>query len=55
MGKQNASLKGAETPLDVTLEKAIELLANRNKKSSTIRTLVKHFVFDGWYLEEKYF
>ena len=42
MGKQNASLKGAETPLDVTLEKAIELLANRNKKSSTIRTLGEH-------------
>ena len=42
MGKQNASLKGAETPLDVTLEKAIELLANRNKKSSTIRTIGEH-------------
>ena len=42
MGKQNASLKGTETPLDVTLEKAIELLANRNKKSSTMRTLGKH-------------
>ena len=42
MVKQNASLKGAETPLDVTLEKAIELLANRNKKSSTIVTLGEH-------------
>ena len=42
MGKQNATLKGAETPLDVTLEKAIELLASRNKKSSTIRTLGEH-------------
>ena len=42
MGKQNATLKGAETPLDITLEKAIDLLANRNKKSSIIRTLGEH-------------
>ena len=42
MGKQNATLKGAETPLDITLEKAIDLLANRNKKSSIMRTLGEH-------------
>ena len=42
MGKQNASLRGAETPLDITLEKAVELLANRNKKSSTLRSLGSH-------------
>jgi len=38
-GKQNASLKGDSTPLDITLEKSLELLANRNKKSSEIRSL----------------
>lgn len=38
-GKQNASLKGEATPLDITIEKSIELLANRNKKSSEIRSL----------------
>ena len=42
MGKQNATIKGAETPLDITLEKAIDLLANRNKKSSIMRTLGEH-------------
>ena len=42
MGKQNASLRGPETPLDITLEKAVELLANRNKKSSTLRSLGSH-------------
>ena len=42
MGKQNASLRGDETPLDITLEKAVELLANRNKKSSTLRSLGSH-------------
>ncbi len=41
-GKQNASLKGKETPLDITLDKAIELLANRNKSSSEIKTLGEH-------------
>lgn len=41
-GKQNASLKGKETPLDITLEKSIELLANRNKSSSEIKTLGEH-------------
>jgi len=41
-GKQNASLKGTETPLDITLEKSIELLANRNKTSSEIKNLGKH-------------
>ena len=38
-GKQNASLKGEATPLDITLEKSVELLANRNKKSSELRSL----------------
>jgi len=38
-GKQNASLKGESTPLDITLEESIELLANRNKKSSELRSL----------------
>ena len=42
MGKQNASLRGPETPLDITIEKAVELLANRNKKSSTLRSLGSH-------------
>jgi DNA topoisomerase-1 len=41
-GKQNASLKGKETPLDITLEKSVELLANRNKSSSEIKTLGEH-------------
>jgi|TARA_B110000967_G_scaffold180804_1_gene197409 DNA topoisomerase-1 len=41
-GKQNASLRGPETPLDVTLEKAIELLANRNKKSADLKSLGNH-------------
>ena len=38
-GKKNASLRGAETPLDISLDKAIELLASKNKKSSDIKTL----------------
>ena len=42
MGKKNASLRGSETPLDITLEKAVELLANKNKKSSTLRSLGTH-------------
>ena len=41
-GKQNASLKGKETPLDITLEKSIELLANRNNSSSEVKTLGEH-------------
>jgi len=41
-GKQNASLRGVETPLDISLEKAIELLANRNKTSAEIKELGKH-------------
>ena len=41
-GKQNASLKGSETPLDVTVEKSVELLANRNKKSADLRTVGDH-------------
>ena len=31
-GKMNASLRGEETPLDIELPKALELLKNRNKK-----------------------
>ncbi|MEC8899756.1 MAG: type I DNA topoisomerase, partial [Candidatus Neomarinimicrobiota bacterium] len=41
-GKQNATLRGPETPLDVSVEKSIELLANRNKRSSELRTLGDH-------------
>jgi len=41
-GKQNASLRGPETPLDITVNKAVELLANRNKRSSELRTLGDH-------------
>ena len=41
-GKQNAAIKGTETPLDITLERAIELLANRNKTSSELKNLGKH-------------
>ena len=41
-GKQNATLRGPETPLDVSVEKSVELLANRNKKSSELRTLGDH-------------
>ena len=41
-GKQNASLRGPETPLDISVEKSVELLANRNKKSTEIRTIGDH-------------
>ena len=41
-GKQNASLRGPETPLDISLDKSIELLANRNKKSSELKIIGKH-------------
>ena len=41
-GKKNASLRGQETPLDITVEKAIELLASKNKTSSEIKTLGDH-------------
>ena len=41
-GKQNAPLRGPETPLDVSVEKSVELLANRNKRSSELRTLGDH-------------
>ena len=41
-GKQNATLRGPETPLDVSVEKSVELLANRNKRSSELRTLGDH-------------
>jgi len=38
-GKQNASLRGVETPLDITVEKSVELLANRNKRSTDLEPL----------------
>ena len=38
-GKQNATIKGPETPLDINLEKSVELLANRNKKSADLKTV----------------
>ena len=41
-GKQNAPIRGTETPLDITLERSIELLANRNKRSSELKSLGKH-------------
>ena len=41
-GKQNASIQDPDTPLNVTLEKSVELLANRNKKSSDLRTVGDH-------------
>ena len=41
-GRKNASLRGQETPLDITLEKAVELLANKNKTSSEIKSLGEH-------------
>jgi len=41
-GKMNASLKGEETPLDIELPKALELLKNRNKKSSDLRNIGAH-------------
>jgi DNA topoisomerase-1 len=41
-GKQNATLRGPETPLDVSVEKSVELLANRNKRSSELRILGDH-------------
>ena len=41
-GKMNASLKGKETPLDIELPKALELLKNRNKKSSDLRNIGAH-------------
>tara|TARA_Y100000996_G_scaffold89991_1_gene63195 strand:- start:416 stop:1285 length:870 start_codon:yes stop_codon:yes gene_type:complete len=41
-GKMNASLRGEETPLDIELPKALELLKNRNKKSSDLRNIGTH-------------
>ena len=41
-GKKNASLRGSETPLDIKLEKAVELLENRNKKSTELRNIGAH-------------
>ena len=35
-------MRGQETPLDITVEKAIELLASKNKTSSEIKTLGDH-------------
>ena len=34
-GKQNAPILGPETPLDISLEKAIELLSNKKKPKSS--------------------
>ena len=39
---KNASIQDPDTPLNITLEKSIELLANRNKKSSDLRTVGDH-------------
>ena len=41
-GKSNAPLRGVETPLDISLEKAVELLANRKKSSSELKSLGVH-------------
>ena len=41
-GKMNASLRGEETPLDIELPKALELLKNRNKKRSDLRNIGAH-------------
>ena len=41
-GKINASLRGQETPLDIELSKALELLKNRNKRSSELRNIGSH-------------
>ena len=41
-GKMNASLRGEETPLDIELPKALELLKNRNKKRSDLRNVGAH-------------
>ena len=41
-GKNNAPLRGVETPLDISLEKAVELLANRKKSSSELKSLGVH-------------
>ena len=36
-GKQNAPILGPETPLDISLDKAIELLSNKKKPKAEIR------------------
>jgi len=41
-GKQNATIKAPDTPLDISLEKSVELLANRNKKSADLKTVGEH-------------
>ena len=41
-GKMNASLRGEETPLDIELPKALELLKNRNKRSAELRNIGTH-------------
>ena len=35
-------MRGQETPLDIELEKAVELLENRNKKSMELRNIGAH-------------
>ena len=42
MWKKNAPLRGPENPLDVTLDKAIELLAGQKGQSNDIKSLGKH-------------
>ena len=42
MDKSNARLVGAVTPLNVTLDKAIEILSKSKKGSSELKTLGKH-------------
>ena len=38
----NASLRGEETPLDIELPKALELLKNRRKRSAELRNIGAH-------------
>ena len=41
-GKQNAPILGPETPLDISLDKAIELLSNKKRPKAEIKRLGKH-------------
>ena len=41
-GKKNAPLRGQEPPLDISLDKAIELLAGRKGQANDIKSLGKH-------------
>ena len=42
MWKNECIFRGKETPLDIELPKALELLKNRNKKSSDLRNIGAH-------------